>query len=182
MRSLQNMFLIGQVGRWQLELLTVFLLLSAGGIITFWLAREKRALIRISVRFVAVILTTSGVLCLLLFSFFFSLFPNPNTYSGPIYSPDRKMAARVWDYNLSGFGGADSSVELFAAHGFRTRVVFSGEFQSVDDAQWLDDHSLLVRFHSGPGYRKATCESLAFGVDVICQCSEVRRLSGDAGR
>jgi hypothetical protein len=103
---------------------------------------------------------------------FFSALPNPNTYSIPVYSPNRKMAARIRDYNLSGFGGADSSVELFTAHGLRSRVVFFGEFKSLDDARWIDDHHLLIRYHKYPGDRQHTCMPRAFGIDILCECSE----------
>ena len=112
---------------------------------------------------------------------FFSAFPNPNTYSIPVYSPNRKMAARIHDYNLSGFGGADSSVELFAAHGFKSKVVFFGEFKSVDNTRWLDDHRLLIRYHRYPGDREQRCMPRAFAVDVACECSEVRQFSPALG-
>jgi hypothetical protein len=175
----KGVFFFGQVGWWHVELLAICLLMTTGGIVMFRFVRDKGRTIRIPVRFFSIIFAVSGALCLLLF-LFFSGFPNPNTYSSPVYSPNRKMAARIRDYNLSGFGGADSSVELFSAHGFRSKMVFFGEFKSIDDAQWLDDHRLKVRYHTYPGDRQPACVSLAFGVGIVCECSEIRRFPGAA--
>jgi hypothetical protein len=179
MKALKGMFFFGQVGWWNLELLAICLLMTTGGIVMFRFVRDKGRRIRIPVRFFAVIFAVSGMLSLLLF-LFFSDFPNPNTYSSPIYSPIRKMAARIRDYNLSGFGGADSSVELFAAHGFRSKMVYFGEFKSIDDVRWLDDQRLKVRYHTYPEDRQPTCVSLVFGVDIVCQRSEIRQFLGAA--
>jgi len=56
------------------------------------------------------------------------------------------MAARIYEYNASGFGGADSSVELFAAHGFQSKAVFFGDYGSVAIAnvRWRSDSELVM--------------------------------------
>ena len=45
--------------------------------------------------------------------------------------PNRRMAARIVEYNASGLGGAEDSVKLFTAHGLSSDVVFFGEFNLV---------------------------------------------------
>lgn len=167
------MFLVGDVGRWQLELLSIFLLMTIGGIVMFRFVRDKARPVRLLVRSLALVFVVSGVVCLGSFLYFL-MWPNPNTYSSPMYSPNRKMAARIWDYDLSGFGGADSSVELFATHGLRVKVVFHGDFRSIDDVRWFDDRRLLVRYHKYPEGRQPDCVSPTFGVDVVCDRSDVQ--------
>lgn len=174
------MVFVGEVGWWHIELLTICFVMVAGGILSFRFVHDRRRRTRLPVRFLALVVAGCGTLGLLVF-LFFSALPNPNTYSVPVYSPSRKMAARIRDYNLSGFGGADSSVELFTARGFKSQVVFLGEFKSVDDARWLDDHRLLIRYHKHPGDRQHKCIPRVFAVDVACECSEVRQFSPALG-
>lgn len=136
-------------------------LMGTMSILGFWIARGKRWSIRVPVWFVSILLTVpgaSGVLFLL-------VFPNPVSYSAPVYSPDHKMAARVRIYDASGFGGADNTVELFAAHGFERQDVFFGEYGSIDirDVRWQSNSELEVGYH-GTRY---TCTN-AFSVRVRC--------------
>ena len=111
------------------RLFAIVLMLTAGAC-GIWLVRKKRWPIRLPVRLLSSLIVLVGVLGVL----FLWGFPNPNSHSVPVYSPNGKIAARVYEYNASGFGGADSSVELFAAHGFKSRVVFLGEYGSVEIA------------------------------------------------
>jgi hypothetical protein len=79
---------------------TIVLMITAGAC-GIWLVRKKRWPIRLPVRLLSSLLVLVGVLGAL----FFWVFPNPNSYSVPVYSPNRKFAARVYEYNASGFGG-----------------------------------------------------------------------------
>lgn len=126
------------------------------------LARKKRWPIRLPFRLFSSVLVVAAVVA----AVFIWSFRNPNKYSVPVYSPKRKMAARVCEYDASGgFGRADNSVELFAAHGFKSRVVFFGENGSVEikDIQWKRDSELEVGYH-GTAYNCAG----AFEVKVRC--------------
>ena len=129
------------------------------------LVRKKRWPIRLSVRLLSSLLVLAAVLGAL----FLWTFPNPTSYSVPVYSPNGKMAARVYEYDASGFGGADNSVELFAAHGFKSRVVFFGEYGSVEitNVRWKSDSELDVSYH-GTVYNCAG----AFKVKVRCTPEE----------
>jgi hypothetical protein len=131
---------------WHVELPCILLLIIGIGIVGFWLVRKKKSFVRIPVRFLSVSLALSGVLASLLIVFV-SLLPG-NEYSVPVYSPNGKMAARISDYNASGLGGADSSVELFSYRGFKSDVVFSGEWKSVEaaDLRWVSDSELEISY------------------------------------
>ena len=133
----------------------VLLILAILGV-SFWSVRKKRWFVRIPVQ-----LVSGSALCafILLFSVVSSL-PG-NTYSPPVYSPNKKMAVRIIEYNASGLGGADDTVELFTAHGFKSNVVFWGEFGSVEaqNIRWKSDSELEV------GYKGTTH-----------QCTSTRRV------
>jgi hypothetical protein len=147
---------------WQsvVRVFVIVLMLTAGAC-GIWLVRMKRWPIRLPIRLLSSLLVLVGILGAL----FFWGFPNPNSYSVPVYSPNGKIAARVYEYNASGFGGADSSVELFAARGLKSRVVFFGEYGSVEIAnvRWKSDSELEVSYHG----RAYTCTG-AFNVKVRC--------------
>jgi hypothetical protein len=142
-------------------LVIAMVLMGTVGVLGIWLVRGKRSSIRLPVRFFSLSLTVLGVSGVL----FLLVFPNPVSFSAPVYSPDRQRAARVREYNASGFGGADSAVELFAAHGFEHRDVFFGEYGSVDlrDIRWQSDTELEISYHG----KTDTCTS-AFNVRVRC--------------
>lgn len=137
----------------------VLMIASAG--FGMWTVRSKRWQIRVPVRLICLLLALSGASV----AVFVWGFPNPNSYSQPAYSPNRNMAVRVYEYNASGFGGADSSVELFAAHGLKSKVVFRGEYGSVDIAnvRWKSDSQLEVLYHG----TVLNCAG-AFDVGVSC--------------
>jgi len=146
---------------WLVFRVSAVLLIIATGAFGSWVVRGKRWLIRLPVRFACLLLVLGGASGVL----FLWGFPNPNSYSVPVYSPNRKMAARIYEYNASGFGGADSSVELFAAHGFQSKAVFFGDYGSVDIAnvRWKSDSELQVSYH-GTAFN---CTG-AFNVNVRC--------------
>jgi hypothetical protein len=146
---------------WLIRRISGALLMIAVAPLCFWIVREQRCAIRLPVQLVSSLIALCGALFLL----FISVFPNPNSYSGPIYSPNRTMAARVFDYNASGFGGADTSVEIFTSRGFRSEVVFYGEFKSVaaENVRWRSDSELEITFER----ESRVCRS-AFGVNVRC--------------
>lgn len=136
-------------------------LLVAAGAYGAWVVRGRRLPLRLPVSLFSLLLVLSGASG----AVFLWGFPNPNSYSAPIYSPNRKMAVRVIEYNASGFGGADSSVELFSAHGLKSKVVFFGEYRSVDaeNTRWISDSELEVAYQG----KLLNCTS-AFNVSVRC--------------
>jgi hypothetical protein len=139
----------------------VGLLLVAVGTFSFWFVRLKRWPVRLPVWFFSALAAVSGAMVLSV-----ALgFPNPHNYSVPVYSPSGKMAARIDDWNLSGFGGAGSSDQIFTAHGLKSGVVFSGEFRSVNasNLRWQTDSQLEISY----GGRVDRCKS-AFQVTARC--------------
>jgi hypothetical protein len=68
-------------------------------------------------------------------------------HSSPIYSPSKKMAVRITDFDEGATGGA-TSVDLYWANGFREKSLYSGGWKSVEpsDVQWKSDTELLIRY------------------------------------
>jgi hypothetical protein len=62
-----------------------------------------------------------------------------DTYSLPVYSPNRKMAARVRDCALGPLLGDFSEVELFSAHGFKSQVIVAGDLGFVEPSGEVTD-------------------------------------------
>ena len=69
----------------------------------------------------------------------------------------RRIAVRVDDYNAGGFGGAYDNVELFTAYGFRSEIVFHGEWNSIDNPslRWKSDTELEISVRR-PAYHCAS--------------------------
>ena len=143
-----------------LQVCTIVLFVTSGAY-GIWVVRGKRWLLRLPVRVVSLLLLLLGVGD----AVFVWAFPNPNNYSVPLCSPSRKMAIRVHEYDASGFGGADTSVELFVAHGLGSRVVFYGEYRSVDVAnvRWKNDSELEVSY-------RGTALSCTSALNVTVRC------------
>jgi hypothetical protein len=142
---------------WPVARNCIGLLLIVISVLAFRWALRKNVWLRVPVQFVSGLV----LICSLAFWSFYWLMPNPWTYSAPIYSPNHRMAARVAEYNASGFGGADSSVELFGYGGLFSKVVFFGEFGSVgaSDIRWKSDSELEISFHGDS-----------------CRCNDARRV------
>jgi hypothetical protein len=142
---------------WLVREICVGLLLVAVPAFTYWFVRNKRGPFRITVRIFSALVAVCGVLGWLVFL----LFPWPHFYSVPVYSPNRRMAARIDDYNAGGFGGAYNSVELFTLLGLKSEVVYSGEWDSVgpNDLRWKSDAELEI-LYKGP----------------TCECKSTRRV------
>jgi len=149
------------IGWWLLMRVCAIVLSVAAGAYGIWVVHGKRWLLRLPVRLLSLLLVLLGASD----AIFVWAFPNPNSYSAPIYSPNRKMAVRVHEYDASGFGGADTSAELFWAHGLKSKSVFFGEYRSVDAAhvRWKSDSELEVSYR-GTAF---SCTS-AFNVSVRC--------------
>jgi hypothetical protein len=99
------------------------LLITAIASLGIWSVRKKRWFVRLPIQ------SLSGLPRFALFFLIMVTSTLPgNTYSEPVYSPNRKMAARIVEYDASGLGGADDTVKIFAGHGFSSDVVFFGEF------------------------------------------------------
>ena len=128
---------------------------------SFWVVRNKRWQVRIPVRILSGFVGLCGVLTWMIM-LVIVLAAWPHVYSVPVYSPNGKMAARIDDYNTSGFGAADNAVELFTLHGLKSDVVYLGEWNSVrtTDLRWRSDSELEI-FYEGPP----------------CECKSTRRVS-----
>jgi hypothetical protein len=152
---------------WPVILHCVFLLLIGAAILAFRSVLGKKVWFRLTVQLLSVLVVLGSLFSLL----FYWRMPNPWTYSAPIYSPNHKMAVRVAEYNASGFGGADTSVELFDCHGLFSKVVFLGEWKSVETSniRWKSDSELEVLYQGTP-YR---CTSTP-RVMVRCGQQDVR--------
>lgn len=112
----------------------------------FWVVRNRPRLVRVPVRVLsALVMLCGGFLWLIVLSL-----PG-NSYSTSVYSPNKKTAARILDYNASGLGGADTSVELFTFYGLKCDIVYFGEWKSVEanDLRWKSD-SVLEIYYYGP--------------------------------
>lgn len=145
---------------WGIERFSVLLLIVATASLCIWSVRKKRWFVRFPIQL---------LLALLLFAVLFlvttvSSLPG-NTYSEAVYSPNRKMAARIVEYNASGLGGADDTVKLFTAHGFSSDVVFLGEFKSVkaQNIRWKSDSEVEISYQ-GTLYQCTSTRS----VKVLC--------------
>lgn len=67
------------------------------------------------------------------------------SYSAPVFSPDRRMAARIRTDDEGALGGS-SSVELFSMHGLEREDLFVGGWKSVrpDGIRWADKSGLTI--------------------------------------
>ena len=145
---------------WAIERLGLLLLVVATASLIVWSVRKERRFVRFPVQ-VILGLFLFALLCLVTLV---SSLPG-SAYSEPVYSPNRKMAASIVEYNASGLGGADDTVKLFRAHGFSSDVVFFGEFNSVkaQNIRWKSDSELEISYEGTP-YR---CTSTRH-VRVLC--------------
>ena len=132
---------------WVVERLCLLLFIVATASLGIWSVRKKRWFVRFPIQ----LLLGVSLFALLAMVTLVSTLPG-NTYSEPIYSPSRKMAARIVEYDASGLGGADDTVKLFTAHGFSSDVVFFGEFKSVkaQNIRWKSDSALEISYEGTP--------------------------------
>jgi hypothetical protein len=102
------------------------------------------------------------LLCVLFLLTIVLALPSPHAHSVPVYSPNRRMAARIDNYDVGPLGGAYDSIEVFALHGLASDVVYSGEFKSVGagDLMWKSNSELEI-YYDGP----------------TCDCRSTRRVS-----
>jgi hypothetical protein len=146
---------------WVVGRVCLVILLIALPVLSIWFVRNKRWLVRIPVQIVSAL----ALFCALFFLMILLLLPWPHTYSVPVYSPSRTMAARIDSYDAGPLGGAYNSIEVFSSHGLASDVVYSGEFESVsaEDLRWKSNSELEI-YYEGPPY---DCKS-AKGVSVRC--------------
>src|SRR5580704_7724679 len=119
---------------WLVGRVCVAVLLIAAAVLSIWLARNMRWPVRIPVQVVSGLV----LLCVLFLLTIVLALPSPHAHSVPVYSPNRRMAARIDNYDVGPLGGAYDSIEVFALHGLASDVVYSGEFKSVGagDLMW----------------------------------------------
>ena len=132
---------------WFIGRVCLGLLIIALSVFSFWIVRNRRWPVRTPVRILSALIALCGVFPWLIV---FAL-PWPHFYSAAVYSPNRKAAARIDDYNASGFGGADTSVELFTLHGLKQDIVYLGDFKTVgaNGLRWKSDSQLEI-YYDGP--------------------------------
>ena len=133
------------------------------GVWVFAAVRLQKVLVRLPVRFGAVVLVVFGLVA----GLFFGLGSLSNSNSAPIYSPDHKHAIRVEDLDYGATGG-DTLVLLYSAHGFLMDVIFSGEWKVVEakDVQWFGNTAARIKYRASPF--KASCQG-ARGISVRCE-------------
>lgn len=120
--------------RWALAALVLGLCVFA-----FFSVRKRRALIRRLVRGLVAAVFIADVICI---SVFVSIV-SETSYSAAVFSPDRKMAARVvyTDYR----GERDVDVQIFRRRGFSNEIVYEATPQLTDqNIHWLDDRNLWL--------------------------------------
>ena len=132
---------------WSIERVSLLLLIAPAASLGIWSVRKKNWTIRFPIQ----LLLGLSLFALMVFVALVSILPG-NTYSEPVYSPNRKMAARIAEYNASGLGGADDTVKLFTDHGFYSDIVFLGEFKSVrrENIRWKSDSELEISYEGAP--------------------------------
>jgi hypothetical protein len=132
---------------WVVERLCLLLLTVATATLIISSVRKKRWFIRFPIQ----LFLGLSLFALLFLVTVVSTLPG-NIYSEPVYSPNRKMAARIVEYNASGLGGADDTVKIFAAHGFSSDVVFLGEFKLVrtQNIRWKSNSELEISYEGTP--------------------------------
>lgn len=133
---------------WLVKRAFIGLLVVAIPAVGFWHVRKKTWPIRVPVQLVCALVGLSGVLGWL----FILALGSPDVYSTPVYSPNGAMAVRIDDFNAGGLGGAYDNVELFTAHGLDSKIVFSGDWKSVERANlhWKSNSELEI-LHAGNG-------------------------------
>ena len=132
---------------WAIGRLCLLLLIVATASLIIWSVRKKRWFVRFPIQLVLGLL----VFALLFLVALVSALPG-TAYSQPVYSPNKKIAARIVEYNASGLGGAEDIVKLFTSHGLRSDVVFFGEFKSVkaQNILWSSDSELEISYEGTP--------------------------------
>jgi|HubBroStandDraft_1064217.scaffolds.fasta_scaffold156886_3 hypothetical protein len=132
----------------------LLMLMVAVGTLGLWVVRRKERPIRLSMQFIGLFCGLVGALFILLAWWGAS----SHVYSVPVYSPDRKMAARIDDYVAGGIGGSYDSVELFTAYGFRSDLVFVGDWKSIRSAslRWKGDSQLEISYQGRSGFCGST--------------------------
>ena len=124
-------------------------------VLAFLSIRKKRALIRRTVRGVAIAVFLIDAV------FVSVLIDSDTSYSTAVFSPDRTMAARVI-YTDDG-RERDASVEVFRKHGFSRGTVYEARpLLQPDQIHWLDAKNLWLA-----GLDPTFCQSTDF-VAVHC--------------
>ena len=134
---------------WAIKVFCIGLLMVAVATFSFWFVGKKGSLVRLPVRFLAGLCGATGLWVILV------VVTNSDVYSEPIYSPNHRMAVRIHHHNPGELGGpTHDSVKLFSAYGFKSTVVFSGDWESVEtsDLRWKSDSELEI-YHRGAARR-----------------------------
>ncbi len=134
--------------------------------LSVWMIRRATRLRGRFVRWIAVLLGMGIAGVSSLFGLLMVAGTGCESHSAPMYSPSRRVAARIETVDEGALGGA-TSVDLYWAYGFRSKAVYSGEWRSVEpgDVIWKSDSELVIHyggrgFSTGP-YLCSSTKSIA---------------------
>ena len=127
---------------WVVKQCCIGLLAMAVASFGFWLVRKQGWFIRGPVRLISAVIALWGIWSLLVAG-------GGHKYSVPVYSPSRRMAARIDRYDAGELEGPTfDSVKIFSSHGFSSDVVFSGPWGSAEPTsmRWKSDSELEINY------------------------------------
>ncbi len=156
---------------WLAGWLILALLMVVGGVFGLRLARKVPVpLLRVIVRIAA----SGSALLGLLVTLLLWAGSGCSGHSAPIYSPSRSMAVRIENLDEGATGGS-TQVELYWAHGLRSKTVYSGEWASVEpsDIHWEGNSRLTIQIRDASSDYSSRCAS-AGGVKVECSPRPLR--------
>ena len=146
----------------------IYLALLLVAAFVFWAFRalkNQRKSVRIPLRILAVAFIALDCLVFCLLLFVRSLTATPRTEM--VYSPDRRRAVQVSDFDEGALGG-DTVVDLYSYWGIKKENIVMGTWKIVErkDIHWLSDRELLITYDDRFG-EMPRCEN-AKSVVVNC--------------
>ena len=155
------------VNWWLVGETTLAVLMIAAGAIGFRKVKKlPLSITRFGVRLVCVPIAATGILLGLLL--LVTRLSGCESVSSPIYSPSRRVAARVYDYDEGATGGG-TQVKLFWAQGLRQANVFAGPWKAVEpqDVYWISDSELMLSYRADAPSDQYACKGTS-AVHLVC--------------
>ena len=138
---------------WLVRPFSIGLLMVVVAFFSWRFVRQKGTPVRTPARFISALVASSGFLMM------WWVVASSHIYSVPIYSPNQNMAVRIDAYNPGELGGPTyDSVELFWVHGFKSTVVFSGQWKSIETSnlRWTSDSELEIYYQGTANVCRST--------------------------
>lgn len=154
-----NWWLVGET--------TLALLMIAAGVIGFGKAGKlPRRIARLGIRVVCVPVATVGTLLGLLL--LLTTMSGCESISEPIYSPSRRVAARIYGFD-EGATGYTTDVRVFWARGLRQSNVFTAPWEAVEpaDIHWISNSELKIKYHGESSGNDIYCRNTSV-VKIVC--------------